>query len=576
MRKLIMLVLVAVIAAGIGSCGVITGAEPTPSTTATATTTGHGLFYYQSQRGELGAALEQNEKETFAGCWVDGAKFVAVFTRDGRDIVYKYVEKDSPLDKIIELQTFPVTLEELKTAQRETMELLQNLDLSCSTSIAIKENIAEVYVTDKKLFDTTLAEAGATLPEHVRIIVTYEPLGEPPFEVNQPEGIHFPQLRMRSNSFMLALLTGTLELKDGYLYVGDALIIWQTDYFLTERDGAIEVLDRDGQVVGRVGEEISMGGGGIDGSYVNRYLKEPLPATMFKQCFLQGMGTRLSVNFNSDLFHIQVLEQDDGKMYFLTQKPVLLEAVRLYDWYAVDTCEFTATQNGSLLTIPRYGIINGFLGPENYAVLWPESYRTRIVNGVVEIADGSGKTVVRDGEKVFLEGNMLNPTNSELAVQLYGELPGGMGTKFYVVREVIPWQPDPETTTTSFEIDSITVNITASADLVFSGLKLEPGICEREYLTLSGEHYQPGDTCLVLSGTVLNLSPNRQFIGMSATGTTSNGSIVARTLDAAHIVGAIQLQAARGESRTFIIHLDPFNELDHLEIRAGSAPYPLP
>ncbi len=262
MKKSITLILLLVLTTIIGSCDAITGAEPAPSTTATATTTttttGSGLLYYVTQRGELGAELEQNEKETFAGCWIDGGNFVIVFTQDGEETIEKYVEQDSPLDKSIDLRTFPVTLEELKAAQQETMELLDRLNILCDSSIDIKENIAEVYVTDEELFDATLAEAGESLPDHVRVIVTYEPLREIPFEVNPPAGVHFPQLRMRSNSFMLALLSGELELRDGYLYVGDSLIIWQTDYFLTENDGAIEVLDRDGKVVRRVGEENTM------------------------------------------------------------------------------------------------------------------------------------------------------------------------------------------------------------------------------------------------------------------------------------------------------------------------------
>jgi len=157
-----------------------------------------------------------------------------------------------------------VTYEELEAAQQEAGQLLINeLGLFVDSDINIKENQVEVYVTDSQLFYETLQEANAQLPDHVVAIIVYEPLYEIPFEINPDPSVCFPQLKMRSGSFMEALVIGELTLEDCYLRVDQELILWQPDYFVNNNDGTIEILDRNGEVVARVGEEVCMGGGEI-------------------------------------------------------------------------------------------------------------------------------------------------------------------------------------------------------------------------------------------------------------------------------------------------------------------------
>ena len=94
---------------------------------------------------------------------------------------------------------------------------------------------------------------------------------------------------------MEALLTGELELVDGYLRVNESIIIWQPDYFVHNNNGTIEIWDRDGVVVGRVGKEIYMGGGSAGTiEQINPTLKEPLPTDIEGPFWLQGGGTRLN------------------------------------------------------------------------------------------------------------------------------------------------------------------------------------------------------------------------------------------------------------------------------------------
>ena len=104
----------------------------------------------------------------------------------------------------------------------------------------------------------------------VNIVAIYEPLGdEIPFEINPDDSIYVPQLKVRSSSFMEALLIGRLVVENGCLQAFQEesnqsfTIVWQADYFLNNNEGSIEMLDREGNVVARVGEMIYLGGGEV-------------------------------------------------------------------------------------------------------------------------------------------------------------------------------------------------------------------------------------------------------------------------------------------------------------------------
>lgn len=244
----------------------------------------------QDPIGVLGAELEREEVDTFAGLWIQHEpeyRVVVAFTRNGEETIRRYV-KNTPLADLIEVRTAEVTLVELKAAQEEAHRLLDELGLSVASGINVQVNRVELYVTDRPLFDATLQEANAQLPDHVEAITIYEPLGDDiPFAVTPDPTVHFPQLRTRSATFMLALLQGKLAVTEGCLRVtgsgGDSshLIIWQPDYFLNNNEGVIEILDRNGEVVARVGEEIRMGGGEVP---LTEKLKQQLREPLSEQC----------------------------------------------------------------------------------------------------------------------------------------------------------------------------------------------------------------------------------------------------------------------------------------------------
>jgi len=256
----------------------------------------------QDAAGILGTALEQYEAETFAGLWLQHEpeyRVVVAFTRDGEKTIRPYVA-DTSLAGLIEVRPAEATYAELMAAQREAHRLLEEAGLSLGLSFSsggnVQESRIEIYVTDRALFDATLKEVNVRLPDHVEVVTVYEPLGDDvPFAVTPEPSIHFPQLRMRTSTFMTALLVGTLVVKDGCLRAsaGDSdegyLIIWQTDYFLNNHEGVIEILDRNGQAVARVGEEIRMGGGEVPlTADLERALRAPLPEQCDGPYWLMG------------------------------------------------------------------------------------------------------------------------------------------------------------------------------------------------------------------------------------------------------------------------------------------------
>lgn len=327
------------------------------------------------------------------------------------------------------------TYEELQAAQQEAGQLLEELGLFCDSDINIRENRVEVYVTDSRLFNETLRKANAQLPAHVVAIVIYEPLYEIPFEINPDPSVHLPQLKMRSGSFMEAQLFGELALEDGYLRVDGTLIIWQPDYFVHNNEGTIEILDRNGKVVGRVGEEIYMGGGEIKSWLINSLIKEPLPQCCEGPFWLQGEGTRLSLNFSSDLFSLEIITCGDSEYYFMKKKPPLEE---LTGSKITVTGKLIASRK-DLFKCPYISVYTTSEKNKTvqYTPIWPSDYQARVKDEVLEIIDGDGQVIVRDGEEVTLEGRRLGGIKTEIPKQLNEELPAECYRTYFIVNRIL-------------------------------------------------------------------------------------------------------------------------------------------
>ena len=205
-------------------------------------------FSFQESIGHLAATLSEKESETFAGLWIEYEpeyRVVTLFTRNGKATIQPYIQ-GTALEELIDVETAKRSLKELENLQQEISQLSDEIGLSISSGINIRENRVEIYLTDQKLWESKLAEHNQQVPEGIEVIVIYEPLETDSVPVFTPAAeIFLPQLRVRSPFFMEALIEGTLEILDTCPRVvpddesSGWLIIWQPDYFVSNNHGII-------------------------------------------------------------------------------------------------------------------------------------------------------------------------------------------------------------------------------------------------------------------------------------------------------------------------------------------------
>jgi hypothetical protein len=83
-------------------------------------------------------------------------------------------------------------------------------------------------------------------------------------EPSAPDGVFFPTVPI-GNEYPAGEIEGMLELRSGCLFVARPedrwLILWPEGYTAREVQGRIEILDEEGDLVAREGEQIHVGGG---------------------------------------------------------------------------------------------------------------------------------------------------------------------------------------------------------------------------------------------------------------------------------------------------------------------------
>ncbi len=112
------------------------------------------------------------------------------------------------------------------------------------------------------------------------ILVTATAIGLAPAGNSSPLPF-FPRQKDPHPDSMAALLVGKLVVADSCIRVNTStgrsfLPIWPLTYSLQTHGGATEVVDGNGQFIGRIGEEVKLGGGIMTGD-ISRYLLETLP-----------------------------------------------------------------------------------------------------------------------------------------------------------------------------------------------------------------------------------------------------------------------------------------------------------
>jgi hypothetical protein len=375
--------------------------------------------------GTLQAELAEWEADTFAGLWIENEphyRVVVAFTRDGEKTLKPYLENRSIPGLTVQKARF--TYAQLEAMQAQAMRELAKLDFDVNVSISVQDNRVEVYVSDRAWFESELRRVGAQLPDGVELVVVEggstakdkDLLLTPPVP-----GIAFPRQKPTEGfrESMLAQLIGTLRLEGACLQVqplggGVLLPIWPPEFTLRVEGEQVLVIDGQGQVAARAGQEVYMAGGYVGVS--DEWVLQQIPAACRGEYFVVGNEVRPNLRYDSNLFALDVVSTTQQTALFLRYKPALDEQMAdggeiagklvVYDY---SRCLHLQTEQG----------------PGTVTLLWPSDWSVHASDGELVVVDGTGQAVARVGNEVSLRGRAI-PQDMDFAGyrQLVDELPG--------------------------------------------------------------------------------------------------------------------------------------------------------
>ena len=388
---------------------------------------------YQDQIGELAETLATNEPDTYAGLWIEhepAYRIVVRFTRDPEGTIRPYIE-GLPFAGLVEARAARYTLAELEAIHAQTLAQLDQLDFDVSSSLSVQDNRIEVYVSDRAWVESELRRAGAALPEGAVLVVMQgastardrDSLLTPPVP-----GIAFPRQEpvegMRAS--MAAELVGTLRLEGECLYV-DALLgservlpIWPPEFTLRVEDDQVLVIDGEGQVVARAGEEVYMGGGHVP--VRDEWVLGQIPQACRGSYFVVGTGVRPNVRQDAELLSTDAITTPQGTILFPHYRPALDEQIT----GPQSISGRRSSLEGKLVAYDDYRCLHlqtESFGP--YTLLWPPGWSLQVVDGTPVVRDEEGRPVARLGDEVLLRARaVLHSWDSPVYRQLVDELPG--------------------------------------------------------------------------------------------------------------------------------------------------------
>jgi hypothetical protein len=330
----------------------------------------------------------------------------------------------------------PYTLAELEAIQAQASRELAKLDFDTAVFVNVPEDRVEITVSDRVWFESELQRVGAQLPEGIVLVEVEggstakdkELVLTPPIP-----GIVFPRQKPTEGwrESMMAELIGTLWLDpdEGCLRVTplhggeDLLVVWKPEFTLREQDGQLEVLDADGQVAARVGQEVLLAGGYV--SVKDEWVLQQIPPACRGAYFVAGYPVRPNLRENSELFELDVLPLPDHALFFLRYKPALDEQV---------TDETALTGTLVAYEYRRCVHLQTTGGPGVANLIWPPDWSLRVEGETATVEDGTGQAVAQLGEEVRLRVRAV-PHSADVSAyrQLIDELPGDcIGTTWLV------------------------------------------------------------------------------------------------------------------------------------------------
>jgi hypothetical protein len=401
-----------------------------------------GRLQYQDGIGDLNAALQANEGDTFGGLWIEhepAYRIVVHFTRDGQETIRPYL-KECAFADWVEVVEVRYTLAELETIQSQAIRELEKLDFDVSCMLTVPKNRVEVPVSDRAWFEGELRRVGALLPEGVKLIVVADgstAKGRELVLTPPVPGIAFPRQEPVEGirTSMLAELIGTLHLdpQGGCLRVeslydgADVLPIWQPEYTLRVEGDQVQVIDEEGEVAVQVGDEVCMSGG--YSSMVSQWVNPQIPQDCQGAYFLVGQTVRPNLQHDSDLFHLDVVSSAERTVLFLRRKPALDEQAMDVEFIAGDLVVTGERRCVHIQNMP--------LGPSSPMLFWPSDWSVQVDGDSIVILDETGQAVAQQGDRVLLRVRAVPHTmNAPVYRQLIDELPCDCLGASWVVEKV--------------------------------------------------------------------------------------------------------------------------------------------
>jgi hypothetical protein len=392
----------------------------------------------QEAIGDLNRVLQANERNRFAGLWVEHEPEYAIivrFTAEGARRIRPYV-KGKPFAHLVEVRGADYTLAELEAIQTQALRELEKLDFGVNCLLNVKRNRVEVPVVDRAWIESQLRLAGAELPEGVELVVVEDGstardkdlLLTPPVP-----GIAFPRQKPVEGirTSLLAQLIGTLHLDGGCLRVtslydgSDVLLIWPPEYTLRVEGEQVQVVDGEGLVAARIGEEVYASGGHV--TVKDEWVLQQIPEACRGEYFVVGNTVRPNLRQDSDLFGLDVISTAERTVLLLHHKPKL----------SAQIAESGPLAGKLVLYDPQRCLRLQTDTADELTLLWPPGWSVLVENEAVLLVDGTGETVARVGDRLQLRGRAVPHTMDSPAYrQLIAELPGDCIGATWIVDQV--------------------------------------------------------------------------------------------------------------------------------------------
>jgi len=234
---------------------------------------------FQESISKIQPLLMADLPDIFGGLWVEQHpeyRIVIALTEGDLETIQPYVAGYEWAD-FVEVQPVTYTLEQLKADEAVASQAANSIQVSAIATVDIIKNRVEFIVENPGLVFIDLIQAGIDLPETV-VILAADPEGELP---DTPRGVILEAIASNDRPIYLpvqppdeareiTLIKGTLVEVDGCLRIKDFhntdgwLVLWPYRSDIRVTGDRIEVINREGKPVARVGDQFTTGGAAVE------------------------------------------------------------------------------------------------------------------------------------------------------------------------------------------------------------------------------------------------------------------------------------------------------------------------